>query len=65
KGMILRGYNTQSTSINVTFKLWKKFLHAEIINLDETFLDNLPISTDGTVSLELAGNKIISIRSND
>jgi alpha-mannosidase len=61
-GLIVRGFNTLSTPIEVSLRPWKAFDLAALVSLGEKPSEALPISPKGTINLRVKGNKIITIR---
>jgi len=64
-GLILRGYNTQSSPISVSCRLWKDFKVAQVVNLDETIIRDLPVSANKMINFELGAQKIVTFRFGD
>jgi len=65
KSLIVRGYNTQPSSIEVSIKLWRAFKCAQVVNLDEANARDLPITPEGMVYFHVEGHKIITFRFSD
>jgi mannosylglycerate hydrolase len=61
KGLLVRGYNISSDTIQLGLKPLRRFLHAALVNLAEEELSQLPIANDGSVTISAAGHKIISV----
>jgi alpha-mannosidase len=60
-GVIVRGFNTLSSPIDVSLKLWRIFNQAQLVSLDEKVIETLSISSNGSINLNVGGNKIITI----
>jgi mannosylglycerate hydrolase len=60
-GMIVRGYNALSSSIQVAIKPFNTFKRAQLVNLAEKPVMSVPISPQGTINIQIEANKIITI----
>jgi mannosylglycerate hydrolase len=61
-GLIVRGVNITSKPIELSLKPGRLFAHAQLVRLDEKLIQEIPISTQGTINLRVDGNKIATIR---
>lgn len=61
-GLIIRGYNLTSKSINVSLKLMIPIKLAQLVSLDESMIETLPISPRGLIELNVGGYKIVTLR---
>jgi mannosylglycerate hydrolase len=59
--LIIRGFNSQSTPIDVKLKLWIPFKLVRLANLAENPIREIPIDHPGEISLHLEGHKILTI----
>lgn len=60
-GLIIRGFNSLQAPIDVVLKPWRKFNHVQLVNLDESPIQAVPISTNGEIKLHIEGYKIITL----
>ncbi len=60
-GMLVRGYNLLASPLEVSLKPYIVFAHAQLVNLLEEPLADLPVMKDGQTSLQVGAHKIISI----
>jgi alpha-mannosidase len=63
--LIVRGYNSQPTPINVPINLWKAFRRAQLVNLDESIISDIPISQNGMINVQVGPCKIVTFRFSD
>jgi mannosylglycerate hydrolase len=61
-GFIVRGFNTLSNPIDVSIVPWRPFPNAQLVNLDEKVIKNIPTSHDGMVNIKVEGHKICTMR---
>ncbi len=64
-GLVVRGFNLQSTPIEVALTPFRPFKQAWLVNLAEEPSEPLPIGQDGQVRLHVTGKKILTIRFSD
>ena len=60
-GLIIRGFNNLPTPIDVRLTLWKSFKLAQLADLAENPIKEIPFDHPGELSLHLQGNKIVTI----
>jgi mannosylglycerate hydrolase len=63
--LIVRGFNRISAPIDTKLKIWRTFSRAYIVSLDESIIQEVPISPEGQITLHIEGNKIITLRFDD
>jgi alpha-mannosidase len=61
-GLIIRGYNLSSKPINVSLKLLIPIKQAQLVSLDESMGEAIPISQGSLINLNVGENKIVSLR---
>jgi mannosylglycerate hydrolase len=61
-GFIVRGFNPSSTPINVSILPWRPYPNAQLVQLDEQVIENIPISPDGMVNIKVESHKICTLR---
>jgi mannosylglycerate hydrolase len=59
--LVVRGFNSLSTPIDVDLSLWIPVKHAQLARLDEKPIRDLSIDPPGDITLHLDGNKIATI----
>ena len=64
-GLIIRGYNSLSSPIDLGLKIWRPFKRAQLVSLNEEFIREVPIDRQDTIILHVDGNKIITLRFSD
>ena len=60
-GLIIRGFNSLPTSIDVVLKAWRKFNRAQLVSLDESPVQDVSISANGEINFHLEGYKIATL----
>ena len=63
--LIVRGFNILSSPIEVSLKPWKSFAKSYLVRLDEKIISPLAISPLGTITTQVEGYKIVTIRFSD
>jgi len=61
KGWLIRGYNISNQEITVNLSPWKKYQHAQLLNLAEEALIKLKPDWDGIFTFPARSHQIISI----
>jgi alpha-mannosidase len=61
-GVIVRGYNITGAPIRATLSPLHRFTHATRVRLDEEEVEDLELAEDGSVTLEVRGHKIVTVR---
>jgi len=61
RGIIIRGFNSLTSPITVNLKLWIPFKRAQLANLAEIPIQDIPIDPPGGLSFHLDRNKIVTI----
>ena len=64
-GLIIRGYNSLASSIELGLKIQIPFKHAQLVSLNEKFIREVPIDNPGVISLHVDGYKIATLRLSD
>lgn len=60
-GVIVRGYNTLPSPIELSIKPFRVFNQVQLVRLDEKPIESLAFSAQGTINLNVEGNKIITL----
>jgi mannosylglycerate hydrolase len=63
-GLIIRGYNLTSKPINVSLKLMIPIKQAQLVSLDESKIESIPITQGSLIDLNVGSNKIVTLRLN-
>lgn len=62
RGWVARGYNLGEEDIQVRLKPWRVFRKARLVNLAEEKLRELEVAADGSVSVQVGGHGIVSVK---
>ena len=65
RNLIVRGYNRLPSPIAVNLKLWRTFKHAYLADLNENITEEIPISPEGYIKLNIDAKKIITLKFSD
>jgi alpha-mannosidase len=65
KGWIVRGYNITGEAIDVRMRPWRECQRAAVVNLAEEKQADLAISEDGSLTVSVRGQEIVTIRFED
>ena len=64
-GWLVRGHNSSSEPITVRVQPLRRFAHAAQVNLAEDSVGALAVAGDGSVSVEVGGREIVTVRFSD
>ena len=64
-GLLVRGYNITGEIIQVSIKPWRGYKKVEQVNLAENFISALKPVQDGSVSFQVRGHEIVSLKFRD
>ena len=64
-GWLVRGHNSSSEPITVRVQPLRRFAHAAQVNLAEDEVGALAVAGDGSVSVEVGGREIVTVRFSD
>ncbi|MBC8446862.1 MAG: hypothetical protein H8D78_03845 [Chloroflexi bacterium] len=62
EGWIVRGYSLADEVIRVHLRPWRSFLHAARVRLDEEWLEELEVESDGAVAFAVRPREIATVR---
>jgi mannosylglycerate hydrolase len=61
RGWLVRGYNQSGEPIQVSLQPWRRFKHAERVNLAEQKTEGLKVERDGSVGVAVGGHEIATV----
>jgi mannosylglycerate hydrolase len=65
RGWIVRGYNLSGDEISVTLTPWRAFSCVQRTNMAEQTLSSLQPAADGSVTLQVKGSEVVTLRFED
>jgi alpha-mannosidase len=65
KSWIVRGYNIGDEAIPVLLVPWRKFKWAELVNMAEQTVGKLKVEKSGSVSVQVRGHEVVTVKFGD
>jgi hypothetical protein len=63
--LIVRVFTIFPDAIDTSLRAWRPFKHAYLIRLDEKIVQEIEITKDGAIHLQVDGHKIITLSLSD